>query len=262
MRGAIIVLKGRFLDKINALLVNAISARARNYFFSGKTLLIRCAKRAEQRPDSFFEHVLNDLECVVREDYIIGMCGGKRVLHLGFLDSPLTTERIKSGNLLHSKLDIAAKYLYGVDIDDNNIKEYRRLTGDDHNCVLDILKDDANLSFFENRFDIILFSEVLEHLKNPGMALQKLKEICMLNPSSQLLITVPNAFSLEHFVSAANYVEMVHPDHYHYYSPVTLKKLILDSGFSNVKIKLYAHSENMLNIPGITSHGIIALCKV
>lgn len=227
----------------------------------GKYLIIPCRKAIPEQPESFFAHPCSNLKRVVRESFILSSCRDKRVLHFGFLDSPITRERITNRTLLHTKISTVASYLFGIDVNDENLSDYRNLTGDTENCIINILQPVNDVLFLAEKFDLILFPEVLEHLSNPGVALLKLREIMIHNPGSSLLITVPNAFSLPHFVSACNSVEMVHPDHYYYFSPVTLSKLLFDSGFDQIEILLYSHDQKDLGTPGITEHGIVALCK-
>lgn len=231
-----------------------------SWLFSGKLLLF-WLNGGEKQEESFFYHPFPQLDRVVREEFILAVSAGKKVLHFGFLDSPMTHDKIASGALLHQRLRGVADCLYGIDIDSETLFHYRALTEDYDNAALDILDTNHDISFLCNKFDLILFPEVLEHVSNPGATLQRLKVVCSQNPGSTVVITVPNAFSLEHFRAAASGVEMVHPDHYYYFSPVTLKKLVEDAGFSQVDIKLYAHNQKALTSPGITSHGIIAACN-
>lgn len=227
----------------------------------GKLLLVSCGTESRDQAESLFVHPRPDLQRVIREEYLVAACHGRRVLHFGFLDNPITREKISNGTLLHTRIAGVAKALYGVDVDSVNLEEYRRLTGDDANTVQNLLRPESDVSFLSGRFDLILFPEVLEHLANPGAALAKLKEIMVENPGSTLIITVPNAYSLPHFVSACNNIELVHSDHYYYFSPVTLRKLLADSGFEHIDIMLYAHDHRFIGSPGLTEHGVIAICK-
>lgn len=55
------------------------------------------------------------------------------------------------------------------------------------------------LPFEKNQFDLVLFSEVMEHLVNsPKIYLQKFREV--LRPGGFLLITTPNAVHIKHRV--------------------------------------------------------------
>jgi hypothetical protein len=54
----------------------------------------------------------------------------------------------------------------------------------------------------------------------------------------------------------------VHPDHYTYFSPVTLRHLMDSAGFSEVDIHLYSTGAQTQRAPGITKDGIIAVGRV
>ena len=143
----------------------------------GKYLIIPCRKAIPEQPESFFAHPCSNLKRVVRESFILSSCRDKRVLHFGFLDSPITRERITNRTLLHTKISTVASYLFGIDVNDENLSDYRNLTGDTENCIINILQPVNDVLFLAEKFDLILFPEVLEHLSNPGVALLKLREI-------------------------------------------------------------------------------------
>ena len=198
---------------------------------------------------------------VRREEYLLKLCRGKRVLHFGFLDAPFAEARIKQSQLLHQQLQPAAGFLYGLDIDAGSLELYRKLTGDENNGLLDIQQPLPQAGFLANRYDVILFPEVLEHLLRPAVAMENLRQICLANPGAQLCITTPNAYSVMGFFTAVAGDELVHPDHYFFFSPTTLQKLIRATGFQMTEMWLYA-DERLMGSPGITKHGLIALCTV
>ncbi len=198
---------------------------------------------------------------VLRDKYLLQLCKGKRVLHFGFTDSPFHKERIEKKQLLHQQLREVASFIYGLDIDAESLALYRSVTGDHDNGILDIQAPLPNADFLANRYDLILFPEVLEHLLHPGLAMENLRQICLLNKGAQLCITTPNAYSVMAFFTAVGGDELVHPDHYFYFSPSTLRKLVRDTGMQMTDLQLYA-SESLLNSPGLTKHGLIALCTV
>ncbi len=47
-------------------------------------------------------------------------------------------------------------------------------------------------------FDVVLFTNLLEHISNPGLALEGLKKF--IDEDSTILITVPHAFGLLNFI--------------------------------------------------------------
>ncbi len=209
--------------------------------------------------DPFFVHNLHTLahnDVVDKIDFIIALSKNKRVLHFGFLDSPLLAEKLAQNLHLHQKIKHHTRYLFGVDIDEATLQEYRALTKDNDNMVHDITQG-AEVPSLVSGFDIILFPEVLEHMPNPGTALTHLRKLCVLNKNAQLCVTVPNAFAADGVIAALHDIELVHPTHYYYFSPVTLTKLLSDHGFTNIQLLFYGLGE----APSLTKKGIIALCE-
>lgn len=173
-----------------------------------------------------FKHYLHNIKLVNRIDYLREFCSGKRVLHLGATAAPTTKEAISSGRFIHTQLDDVARYLVGIDID----KEMIQWLFDNHGINnikygnIEILE-----SYPKEDFDIIVVGEILEHLSNPGEALDALRFIA--KPFSKLIITVPNAYSFKGFCRALIKHELIHPDHVLHHSPHTLKSLLKRSGF-------------------------------
>jgi hypothetical protein len=194
-----------------------------------------------------------------RTEYILRISKGKRVLHFGFTDSPFTTARMKSGEMLHLKIKDVAKEAWGSDVDKGAINEYIKVTGDKNVFPIDVSEPIENIGKYKKNFDLLIFGETLEHVLNPGITLKNLAKICKVN-GSKLLITTPNAFSVFGFLAAWNGNEIVHPEHYYYYSPVTLTRLLTDTGFRKIKISLYT-SEATKDTQGITGLGLIAISE-
>jgi len=142
-----------------------------------------------------------------RMDFVIDRCKGKRVLHLGCVDEGLTQERIKSGSLLHTRLMGVAKEVWGVDIGAEGIKLLRE-HGIDNLVVGNIKQLDQIEELKQQNFDIILLTEVLEHLNNPGLFLQSVKKK-LFSPDTVMIITVPNGLRF----TGLGYTLRGYPDH-------------------------------------------------
>jgi len=155
--------------------------------------------------------------------FIVEMCRNQRVMHLGCAAWPLTDQQLKDGTLLHSALCKVAKRVYGVDLSEEGI-EFLRERG-----FKDLIRWDVEkLSeiAIEEPVDVIVAGEVLEHVSNPGRFLTGASNF-MKNRRTTLIISVPNAFSLRHFVPVLLHrTELVMPDHTAYYSFSTLKELL------------------------------------
>jgi hypothetical protein len=168
-----------------------------------------------------------------RIDEILDQCRGKSVLHIGFTDAPFTEERFPSGGLLHQKVMKVAKVVHGIDVATKEI-DFLQRNGIPHIQYMSVYDLGKSASQFDTKFDVLIFTEVIEHVSNPGQALTSILEfVKQNNPSASLIITAPNVNSFVSMITNAfRNKENVHPDHYFYYSYVTLKKLVEDCGFS------------------------------
>lgn len=191
-----------------------------------------------------------------REEFLLAMADRKRVLHFGFIDSIFLKQKVADGTLLHTKLMAVADFLFGIDIDEQLLQSYRTLTKDHQNAVYDIAVG-TDQPFLHDSYDLILFPEVLEHVPDPGRVLVNLQKLCTLNKAT-LCITVPNGFCTEGFVAAMHGQELVHPDHFYYFTPHTLKKLLEYAGFTSIDLRFYNFGSSLA--PGLTKAGIIAVC--
>ena len=170
----------------------------------------------------------------LREEFIVNSCKNKSVLHFGFADSPFTKERYGTKQMLHSRIREVARDVWGADIDKEGVEIYRELSGDKQSWIMDICDPNLDVKKYTKNFDVIIFGEILEHLLNPGDALRNLLKISRSN-SAKLVITTPNALNAAGFVAATKGREIVHPEHYYYYSPVTLERLLHDCGLTKLK---------------------------
>ena len=163
-----------------------------------------------------------------RVDFILNLCIEKRILHIGFSDFPFTEEKINNQSLLHIQLKQISKNLLGLDNDKNAIEQYTALTNDSNVVYGDITKEypQQAIAF---KPDIILLSEVLEHLSEPYKAIHILYD--SFDDGTKILVTVPNYMALDSIVSSFSKTEAIHPHHHWYFSPYTLRKLFDDKRF-------------------------------
>lgn len=165
-----------------------------------------------------------------RQGFLLAACAGKTVLHVGCVDSGLARERFGLGELLHQRLATVAHELWGTDVDAEGVR-FLLDHGLDHVFPIDLSSEAPGGNLAAVAFDVIVLGEVLEHLPNPGKMLAGLREL-MRPGRTQLIISVPNAFSLTALLSFARGVESVHPDHNFYFSRTTLRTLLAKSGLS------------------------------
>jgi uncharacterized protein YegP (UPF0339 family) len=163
-----------------------------------------------------------------RVDFILDQCLNKNVLHIGFSDAPFTLQKIKDATLLHLQLKKVTKSLLGLDNNETAISLYCQETKDEAILSGDILTQYPPAAVAFNP-EIILVSEVLEHLDNPTTAIDVLYE--SFPHGKMILVTVPNCTSLDSLASSLNKTEGIHSDHHWYFSPYTLGKLFDEKKF-------------------------------
>ena len=166
-----------------------------------------------------------------RCEFFVGKAKNKTVLSVGLGGFDHTTNYsfdYHTANLretLSGRIAEAAKSATFVDISQGAIGAFSgRING---KCVFaDITDrpDDWPSDLKDQKFEVILLGEVLEHLTDPGRALMNLTSV--LKEGGQIVISVPSAFSLPGIAHAVFGNEEIHPEHVCYYSPATLTRLL------------------------------------
>src|SRR6267154_5070016 len=100
-----------------------------------------------------------------RAAYLVELCRGKRVLHLGCADEPLTEAKLKAGTLLHPLICKVASRCCGVD---SSASAIELLRGGGFNDLLagsleSLIETGA---IRRDDFDVVLAAEVLEHVSD------------------------------------------------------------------------------------------------
>lgn len=163
-----------------------------------------------------------------KDDLIIELCKNKSVLHIGAADYPFSSEKAKAGVLLHQKLQKVSKNIIGTDLSNEAIMELKKYN------ISDIIKKDISIPFtnsYKNKFDIIILGDVIEHLFNPGLALENLKNI--MGKETKLIITTPNCYCYDNIANIFRNNEIVHQDHCFWPSKKTMIQLF---SFYNFKV--------------------------
>jgi hypothetical protein len=179
-----------------------------------------------------------------RQGFLLAACADRIVLHVGCVDSGLAQERFALGELLHQRLAVVARELWGTDVDVDGVR-FLQEHGMDRVFPIDLSSEAPGPELGAVSFDIIVLGEVLEHLSNPGRMLRRLREL-MSPGKTRLIVTVPNAFSLTGLFALATGIESVHPDHNFYFSRTTLCTLLARSGLSLIKEYVYVFDVDYL----------------
>ena len=169
---------------------------------------------------------LSNVKFVNRSKHICDLCQEKRVLHLGATDSPTTQKSIESNSFLHFQLMKISKEVIGMDINMEMINWLKNIHGLSNIKYGNI---EVQEDYPDQEFDVIVAGEILEHLSNPGQALDSLHHVA--TAKTKLVITVPNAYSLKGLLRAVTKHELIHPDHTSYHSLYTITNLLSRHGF-------------------------------
>ncbi len=218
-----------------------------------------------------------DFALVQRLDLIKELSKGKKVLHLGCTNWPYTQDAIDSKILLHFELEKCAAVLYGFDYDREGI-DVLEARGSKNLFQADLEKlEEVAL---DEKFDVIIAGEMIEHLNKPGSFLTGIKRF--MTPETRLVITTVNAYCGMRFLiygirGNGGRNEPVHPDHVAYYSYSTLKLLVERHGLNVEKFLFYdlgrehrPHNRkvmNFLNDVCVTlapqwADGVVAICTL
>jgi 2-polyprenyl-3-methyl-5-hydroxy-6-metoxy-1,4-benzoquinol methylase len=153
-------------------------------------------------------HPLPESEILAgRQGFLLAACAGRIVLHVGCVDSGLAQERFALGELLHQRLAVVARELWGTDVDAEGVR-FLREHGMDRVFLIDLSSEALGPELGVASFDVIVLGEVLEHLPNPGRMLRRLREL-MSPGKTRLIVSVPNAFSLTGLFALASGIESV-----------------------------------------------------
>ena len=114
--------------------------------------------------------------------------------------------------------------VYGVDLSETAVREVRELFGD-HVKLGDFL----DVHYDDRSFDVVLFNHSLEHLYDPVSALREARRI--LDDKGVLVVTVPNAGSMEARLFGRWWYQWDLPRHLNHFEKATLAQLLRQAGF-------------------------------
>lgn len=164
------------------------------------------------------------------------------------------------------KLKTKKNQVVGVDISKAAIKEAKKVL--DKGFVVDI--ENEKLPFKNDYFDLIICSEVIEHIFNIESFLKEIKRV--LKKGGSLIITTPNFLYWGHRIQFLkgrfDYQEEGPFDkgHIHFFTYETLRKSLTNISFSIEKENhVYPGATILENfkkyLPGIFAYQLILLCK-
>jgi 2-polyprenyl-3-methyl-5-hydroxy-6-metoxy-1,4-benzoquinol methylase len=154
----------------------------------------------------------------------------KEVLDIGCIEHDLNRKH-KERIWVHDFLRENANHVTGIDILKDDIKTLKSLG-------YDVYNQSAETFNFNKKYDVIFAGELIEHLSNPGLFLQRSKN--HLKKNGTLIITTPNAYSLERLLrilkSYTNDPD-VNKEHTVWFSPAVITELLSRYNLSVLDIK-------------------------
>ena len=145
------------------------------------------------------------------------------VLDVGFWGQGVSPE---SPHWVHNMLRTQAGEVWGIDIEyeesrlPEDASRYRRMSAESFALPI--------------QFDVIFAGDLIEHLPNPGLFLDRVR--AHLKPGGRLILTTPNCFNLFSIAEKFSKGEpSVNRDHTCYFNERTLRQLFGKCGFDNVE---------------------------
>ena len=171
---------------------------------------------------------------VIRTDAIVDHCRGKNVLNIGMggwledegkNDQFLTQDALQDS--VHYRISKVAAGLTGTDIIADSLERMNQLIPGEY--VLADITEESFAAQFGEKFDIVVFAEVIEHLDNFKTALENIRAV--LKPGGLMLLTTANAYSADRIAKMILNYEANHEEHTSYFSYLTIKRLLDMNGF-------------------------------
>jgi len=132
---------------------------------------------------SFYIKKIKQSHIVNKADKILELCQDKNVLDVGCIGQDFHYSNIE---WLHNKIKNVTKKLVGVDINKESIYELKKKQY--------IIYHKDELKNLRMKFDVIVISDVIEHVENPVQLLNYYS--CFLKKMGKMIVTTPNPFSL------------------------------------------------------------------
>ena len=181
-------------------------------------------------------HRLPAAQVVNRSDFLVEAARGKRVTHVGFVDSGCWAYHATFDSWLHEHLNQSASSLIGLDLDEAGVERAQEMGFEAY--AVDCSDDAAVAALGLQPAELIIAGEIIEHLDDSGSFLEGLHSLT--DPGGKLVVTTPNASGLLNAGAAAlaGY-EVNHPDHVTLYSCYTLTNLLRRHGWETEQVATY-----------------------
>lgn len=180
-------------------------------------------------------HKLPKAKVVERIDYLCEQARGRRVIHVGFVDTGCRDMQEAAGTWLHAHLERVATSLVGIDVNEVGVKEAVEAGYEAY--AIDCRDREALEAAGVEPAQLVIAGEVIEHLDDPGGFLAGLHNLVA--PGGMLVITTPNAYGLFNVFASLALREINHPDHVVMFTWRTLANMAARHGWEPVETRMY-----------------------
>ena len=162
---------------------------------------------------------------------------GSKILDLGCVQH--SVKNASNDDWVHGKLyDIGDKVI-GLDYQKEAVEQLR-------DRGYNVISGDAENLDLDERFDVIIAGELIEHLSNVGRFLDGVRE--HLRPDGELILTTPNPWAFHRFKQALFGSVYCNEEHTCWFDERTLRQVTDRHGFEITQLDYVKASD-----PGITS---------
>lgn len=173
--------------------------------------------------DAFRDHVKRSRPRMTKQEFVERACLGRKVLDIGCIDHSADNAIAAGDQWLHHRIRHVASSVVGIDVLTEDAERLKTLG-------YSIIVADAEALELDERFDVVVGADVVEHLSNVGAFLLSVRE--HLEPEGLLVLTTPNPFALAFtaHVLATGSVP-VNDEHVGWYDPSLLQEALRRAGF-------------------------------
>lgn len=142
---------------------------------------------------------------------------------------------------IHSELGKKSRKIIGIDINAYGIKQMKKRGHDVYEMNAENIK-------LNGKFDYILAGEIIEHLSNPGLFIEKAVEL--LAPNGKLILTTPNISSILLYILVVAFDKTQDPTHVYYFDKKNLE-ILTDRFGLKISLTKYIPPEIKLHGDGL-----------
>lgn len=183
-------------------------------------------------------HRLPVASVVDRQQFLVGLAEGRRVIHIGFADAGCRSMQDSRNTWLHALLAERADSIVGLDVDEPGVAAAQASGFEAH--IVDCRDTEAVRDLRLEPADVVIAGEVIEHIDAPGPFLDAIAQLVV--PDGELVLTTPNSSGLGNALAAVAGFEVQHPGHVTLFSCRTLTALMESHRWSVTDTRTYVSS--------------------